>query len=96
VTDWAGWAAGPSRCGVAAGLRADDQVALERPATRVRWRLIEPHVARVVISNPVKTRAIAEAKVKTDKVDADPRAAAGRDFLPGTWLRTSAPGCCGA
>jgi hypothetical protein len=27
-------------------------------------------VGRVVVSNPQKTRAIAEAKVKTDKVDA--------------------------
>jgi hypothetical protein len=27
-------------------------------------------VAPVVVSNPSKTRAIAEAKVKTDKVDA--------------------------
>jgi transposase len=27
--------------------------------------------ARVVVSNPQKTRAIAEAKVKTDKVDAE-------------------------
>ena len=33
-------------------------------------RLIEPRVGRVVVSNPMKTRAIAEAKVKTDKVDA--------------------------
>jgi len=30
-------------------------------------KLIAPRVARVVISNPMKTRAIAEAKVKTDK-----------------------------
>jgi hypothetical protein len=29
-----------------------------------------PKVARVVVANPLKTRAIAEAKIKTDKVDA--------------------------
>ena len=53
----------------------------KRRATRTRSsRLIEPHVARVVVSNPQKTRAIAEAKVKTDKVDAAilARAARGR------------------
>jgi transposase len=33
-------------------------------------RLLEQQVSRVVVSNPHKTRAIAEAKVKTDKVDA--------------------------
>ena len=32
--------------------------------------LLTPLVARVVVSNPRKTRAIVEAKVKTDKVDA--------------------------
>ncbi len=39
------------------------------PALQIK-RLIEPHVARVVIANTRKLRAIAEAKVKTDKVDA--------------------------
>jgi hypothetical protein len=33
--------------------------------------LIEPHAAEVVVSNPLRTRAIAEAKVKTDRADAD-------------------------
>jgi transposase len=48
--------------------------------------LLERHVARVV-SNPTKTRAIAEAKVKTDNVDAQVLAqlpAAG--CLPSVWL----------
>ncbi len=55
----------------AQSLAADDQVALEAtgPALQIK-RLIEPHVARVVIANTRKLRAIAEAKVKTDKVDA--------------------------
>src|SRR5262249_48251082 len=50
-------------------------------------RLLERHVGRVVVSNPRKTRAIAEAKVKTDKVDAQVLAqllAAG--FLPSVWI----------
>ena len=42
---------------------------------------------RVVVSNPRKTRAIAEAKVKTDKVDARILAQLlAADFLPETWV----------
>jgi transposase len=41
----------------------------------------------VVVSNPSKTRAIAEAKVKTDKVDARILAQLlAADFLPPVWL----------
>jgi transposase len=31
--------------------------------------LLASRAGRVVVSNPVKTRAIAEAKVKTDSID---------------------------
>jgi transposase len=65
-----------------------DEVALEATGnTDAIARLLEQHVGRVVVSNPQKTRAIAEAKVKTDKVDAAVLAqllAAG--FLPSVWL----------
>jgi transposase len=55
----------------AQSLASDDQVALEAsgPALRI-VRVLEPHVGRVVIANTRKVRAIAEAKVKTDKLDA--------------------------
>ena len=55
----------------AQSLAPDDQVALEAsgPALQIA-RLLEPHVGRVVIANTRKVRAIAEAKVKTDRVDA--------------------------
>ncbi|MGH2712439.1 MAG: IS110 family transposase [Thermoleophilaceae bacterium] len=71
----------------ARSLGTDDQVALEAtgPALRIA-RLIEPHVGRVVIANTRKLRAIAEAKVKTDKLDARTLCellAAG--FLPEVW-----------
>ena len=40
-----------------------------------------------MVSNPLKTRAIAEAKVKTDKVDARILAQLlAADFLPPVWL----------
>ena len=49
--------------------------------------LLTPIVGRVVVSNPSKTRAIAEAKVKTDKVDARILAQLlAADFLPPVWL----------
>ena len=52
-------------------LRSTDNLAVE--VTSNTWafvRMIRPHVAKVVVSNPLKTKAIAEANVKTDKVDA--------------------------
>ena len=70
------------------GLRADDEVALEATGNSdAIATLLTPIVARVVVSNPSKTRAIAEAKVKTDKVDARILAQLlAADFLPPVWL----------
>jgi transposase len=72
----------------AESLAPTDEVAIEATCnTHAIAKLLERHVARVVISNPQKTRAIAEAKVKTDKVDAQVLAellAAG--YLPGVWM----------
>jgi transposase len=69
-------------------LRGDDQVALEATGNSdAIANLLTPLVGRVVVSNPSKTRAIAEAKVKTDKVDARILAQLlGADFLPPVWL----------
>src|SRR5437867_989212 len=65
-----------------------DEVAIEATCnTYAIARLLEERVARVVVSNPQKTRAIAEAKVKTDKVDAAVLAELlAADYLPGVWL----------
>lgn len=58
-------------------------------ATTNTWAVAEilrPYVAEIVISNPLRTRAIAEAKVKTDKVDARVLAELLRaDYLPSVW-----------
>jgi len=72
----------------AVGLHADDQVALEATGNSdAIATLLAPLVGRVVVSNPSKTRAIAEAKVKTDKVDARILAQLlAVDFLPPVWL----------
>jgi transposase len=68
-------------------LRPTDHVALE--ATTNSWAVadvLRPHVARVVVSNPMATKAIAQAKVKTDKVDAAVLAHLLRcDYLPNVW-----------
>jgi transposase len=62
-------------------------VALE--ATTNCWAVAEVlrrHVGRVVVSNPMATKAIAQAKVKTDKVDAYVLAQLLRcEFLPEVW-----------
>jgi transposase len=70
-----------------AQLGKEDKVALE--ATTNTWgvvSLLEEHVGEVVVSNPLRTRAIAEAKVKTDRVDALVLAQLLRcDYLPRVW-----------
>jgi riboflavin biosynthesis pyrimidine reductase len=51
-------------------LEPDDEIALEATTNGdAIATMLRPLVGRVVVSNPRKTRAIAEAKVKTDKVD---------------------------
>ena len=73
-------------------LGPQDEVAIEATCnTHAIVRLIAPHVARVVVSNPQKTRAIAEAKVKTDKVDAAILAELlAADYLPSVWVADEA------
>ncbi len=53
------------------GLRPEDEVILEATGnTSAIVRLLTPFVNRVVIANPLQVKAIAHARVKTDKVDA--------------------------
>jgi len=69
-------------------LGPEDQVVLE--ATFNTWQLTEllrTRAGRVVVSNPMKTKAIASAKVKTDKVDAEILARLlASDFLAEVWI----------
>jgi transposase len=69
-------------------LAPTDEVALE--VTGNTWAiatLLASRAGRVVVSNPAKTRAIAEAKVKTDKVDAAILAGLlAADYLPPVWM----------
>lgn len=69
-------------------LGSDDSVALESCTNAFAFhRLLCRHAGEVVVSNPLKTRVIAEAKVKTDKVDAEILARLlAADFLPPVWV----------
>ena len=68
-------------------LRPDDRVVLE--ASTNTWSIAEflaPHVGEVVVSNPLRTRAIADAKVKTDQIDAATLAELlAADYIPTVW-----------
>ena len=72
----------------ARGLTRRDEVVLEATCnTHAIARLLRAHAGRVVVSNPLRTRAIAEAKIKTDKIDAAVLTqlhASG--FLPEVWM----------
>ena len=51
------------------------------------YELVEPWAAEVVLGHPLKTRIIAEAKIKTDKVDAKVLADLLRvDYLPRAYM----------
>ncbi|MGB9868307.1 MAG: IS110 family transposase [Bacillota bacterium] len=49
--------------------------------------LISPHVGKVLLANPLRTRAIAEARIKTDKLDAEVLVRLlAADFIPEVWV----------
>jgi transposase len=72
----------------AQSLGPDDRVALETTGNALSIaRIIEPHVAAVLVADTRNVRAMTHAKVKNDRVDAQMLAkllAAG--MLPGTWV----------
>jgi transposase len=72
----------------AASLVPSDRVVLE--ATGNAWAIAQvllPHVADVVLAHPKKLRAIAESKVKTDKIDARVLAELlAAEIVPRVWI----------
>jgi transposase len=68
-------------------LGPEDEVVIE--STSITWAIVDlmaPRAGRVVVSNPLRTRAIASAKVKTDQIDARILADLGAaEFLPEVW-----------
>jgi transposase len=73
----------------ASELKPGDTVALEvtTNSTSIARLIRDNSKATVIISNPVKTRVIAEARIKTDKIDARVLAELARvGYLPEVWL----------
>lgn len=72
----------------AAKLHKSDHVVLEATGnTAAIVNVLRPHVARVAIANPLQVRLIAEARVKTDKIDAAVLAQLyASHFLPEVWM----------
>jgi transposase len=73
---------------LAGELTDNDRVAMEVTTNSFAIaRLLKRSPARITISDPIKTRLIAEAKVSTDKIDARVLAELDRaDYLPSVWL----------
>jgi hypothetical protein len=74
--------------GFGRSLAKNDEVVLEATGNAMAVvRVLSPHVARVIMANPLQVKAIAHAHIKTDKIDAGVLAslhAAG--YLPEVWL----------
>jgi len=73
--------------GLGGKLQPTDEVVVEATGNAMAVsRVLSPFVARVVIANPLQVKAIAHARVKTDKVDAGTlaRLLAAR-YLPEIW-----------
>ncbi len=78
--------------GFGRSLRATDEVVIEATGNCMAVsRVLTPLVKRVVFANPLQVKAIAHARIKTDKVDAGTLAslyAAG--YLPEVWTPDAA------
>jgi transposase len=69
-------------------LTANDEIVVEATGNAMSVvRVLSPFVARVIVANPMQVKAIAHARIKTDKIDAGVLAqlhASG--FLPEVWV----------
>lgn len=72
----------------AQSLATDDRVVAEATGNALAIaRIIEPHVAEVVLAHAKQVRAISHARVKTDKVDARVLAdLLAADLIPAVWI----------
>ena len=78
----------PNLSALAGELTPFDCVALEVTTNSYAVaRLLAQSPARIILSNPIKTPVIAEAKIKTDKIDARVLAELARvEYLPKVWM----------
>jgi hypothetical protein len=70
--------------GFGRSLGKQDEVVIEATGNAMAvLRMLSPHVARVIMANPLQVKAIAHAHVKTDKIDAGMLASLrAANFLP--------------
>lgn len=73
-------------------LTSEDEVVIEATGNSMAVvRVLSPYVARVIVANPLQVKAIAHARIKTDKIDAGVLASLrAADFLPEIWLPDAA------
>jgi transposase len=73
-------------------LSKDDEVVIEATGNAMAVvRVLSPYVARVIVANPIQVKAIAHARIKTNKIDAGVLASLrAADFLPEIWLPVAA------
>ena len=78
--------------GFGKSLRAMDEVVIEATGSCLAVsRVLSPFVKRVAIANPLQVKAIAHARVKTNKVDAGTLARLyAADYLPEIWTPDAA------
>ena len=69
-------------------LTKEDEVVIEATGNAMAVvRVLSPYVSRVIVANPLQVKAIAHARIKTDKIDAGVLASLrAADFLPEVWL----------
>ena len=69
--------------GFARSLTKEDEVVVEATGNAMAVvRVLSPYVARVIVANPLQVKAIAHARIKTDKIDAGVLAPAPGGRLP--------------
>jgi transposase len=78
-------------------LTKEDEVVVEATGNAMAVvRVLGPYVARVIVANPLQVKAIAHARIKTDRIDAGVLASLrAADFLPRCGCRTRRPSGCG-
>lgn len=74
--------------GFGRSLQGDEEIVIEATGNAMSVvRVLSPFVTRVIVANPMQVKAIAHARIKTDKIDAGVLAqlqASG--FLPEVWV----------
>ena len=74
--------------GFGRSLDGDEEIVVEATGNAMSVvRVLSPFVARVIVANPMQVKAIAHARIKTDKIDAGILAQVqASGFLPEVWV----------